>query len=667
MPFKYAISLMSLLLLVASTGRSQGISFSRAKDVPLSSPPYRSGSLIDYSFASGDFNGDGQLDIVVSSTSVVNMLSAYSATSKVVLLLGNGDGTFKSLDLSFASKTILLSGIYQQYVLAADVNLDKKLDLIVGFGTEAFLFLGNGDGTFQAAKSLPAFPLVVADFTNDGKPDLLADGQPCSNNGSFHVFPGNGDGTFQNPLPCSPQSGNGDWTTKDIAVGDLNGDGKLDVVWGTVRSTTSVSVWLGNGDGTFQPSITVEALAGQGAKPVALGDLNHDGITDLVVATSHGVSVLLGNGDGTFQDFKDHSLFSGPHYLRWFDAITGIYPRDWINSNDIFMRDFDGDGNLDILVDGIVFRGKGNGTFETARYLVAGSSISSEPAIPVICADFNGDGKPDLLYLPRLAAAQSGAGGSLAIMLNNSPSGLPTNTLGYSAATGGSLLTPSSIASLYGKALAKSTASASSTPLPTQLGGITLRVRDDTDTVRLAQLIFVSPAQINFVVPADTAIGPVTFNIDDGTTPFQEGANATIVTTIAPGFFTVNQTGTGAPAATGVRIRLDGTQEPVAVFTCTGTNQCSTAPIDMVSGLPVYLSLYGTGFRQGVHTPLRINEVQCQVGGKNATVQFAGPQSVYPGLDQLNLLIPQSLPSGQAAVQCGFGTIQSNTVSIAIK
>ena len=91
----------------------------------------------------------------------------------------------------------------------------------------------------------------------------------------------------------------------------------------------------------------------------------------------------------------------------------------------------------------------------------------------------------------------------------------------------------------------------------------------------------------------------------------------------------------------------------------------------MTSGLPVYMSLYGTGFGSELLKNRAPVAIRCQVGGKDAIVQFAGPHPLYPGLDQLNLMLPQSLPSGPASMQCQFdGTQpghQSNIVSIAIK
>ena len=634
---------LSLLLSGGFDASAQGISFLRSKTVPI--------GLGSTNITSGDFNGDGKLDLVVSSA------------SNAVLLLGNGDGTFKSVDLGFVA----------QLTLVADVNRDKKTDLIVSIGDQGYVLLGNGDGSFQPRRPIPVFPLAVADFNGDGNPDLLA--QEClEGNGSFSVYPGNGDGTFRSSLPCSAGTKDGDFSTRAIVVGDLNGDGKLDVVWGSVRSSNFIYVWLGKGDGTFQSPSAVNAGTGQGAKHIAIGDLNHDGKLDLLVSQGNGGTLLFGNGDGTFQ--SNHPATStttaGPVFLSAFDGLERSLPLGWIWGNGIFIRDLDGDGNLDIVIGDTLFRGKGDGTFFSAQYL----GIDSAGAISVICEDLNGDGKPDLVYLDQLPGLADGTARMLSILLNNSPEGLPNGVLGYSAAMGGSLIAPFSIASIYGKNLAKVTASASGPTFPTQLGGISLRVHDDTDTLRLAQLILVSPSQINFVVPAETSIGPVTLTIDDGSTAVIEGANATIVNNLAAGFFTVSQNGKGVPAATAVRIRPDRSQESVPVFTCASMGQCSAAPIDLASGLPVYLSLYGTGFgRTASKTPPRTTPptpaASCQVGDTAATVQFAGPQSIYPGLDQVNLLIPQSLATGLVLVQCqfygsAFGN-QSNVVQIAIK
>jgi uncharacterized protein (TIGR03437 family) len=322
-----------------------------------------------------------------------------------------------------------------------------------------------------------------------------------------------------------------------------------------------------------------------------------------------------------------------------------------------------GDGKPDIVTDNVVILGNGDGTFQPAQYMLT----ASPGAASLVCADLNGDGRPDLVYVDYALLDQTATG--LSILLNNTP-GPPSSVVGYSAATGAVPVAPLSIASVYGKNLARTTASAAGPALPTQLGGISLRVRDSTDTVRLAPLFYVSPTQINFLVPDQTSVGPASLTVDDGSA-LVETANATPVTLIAPAIFTANGQGQGAAAATAVRIRPDGTQQPADVFRCTSPGQCALVPIDLTGGQPVYLSLYGTGFR-GVPLP---QHTQCTVGGMSAVVQFAGAQPTIPGLDQINILLPAGLASGTASVQCqfgfpiafGFADAISNPVQIEIK
>jgi hypothetical protein len=279
---------------------------------------YGSGGYQATSVAVADVNGDGKPDLLVANSCATNCSSAVDGT--VAVLFGNGDGTFQAA-VSYDS-----GGIGSTSVAVADVNGDHKPDLLVanncGAGCSSpkgsvGVLLGNGDGTFQAAVSYAsgasaASFVTAADVNGDGKPDILVANECLVNSGGLcsggagvvGVLLGNGDGTFQTTTPYNTF---GSFPTS-LAVADINGDGKLDLVVSSQDNLSStppaggVNVLLGNGDGTFQPA-TSYSSGGKATNSVALADVNGDGKLDAVTANwqSNSVSVLLGNGDGTFQ------------------------------------------------------------------------------------------------------------------------------------------------------------------------------------------------------------------------------------------------------------------------------------------------------------------------------------------------------------------------------
>ena len=355
---------------------------------------YGSGGNGAHAVAVGDVNGDGKPDLVVANECGDG--NGTCETSTIGVLLGNGDGTFQT------AVTYSSNGVRTRSLALADVNGDGKLDLLVtsccGSDENVGVLLGNGDGTFQPVVSYRsggeyALTVVVADLNGDQKPDLVV---ANASSGSVGVLLGNGDGTFQSGV--SYGSGGNDSDVNSVAVADVNGDGKLDIVTANVNGSSprgSVGVLLGNGDGTFRKAVAYDS-GGVGALAVAIGDVSGDGKPDLLVANCGGAdgcnggdgvaAVLLGNGDGTFQA-----------------PVT--YDAGGYDTNSVVLGDVNGDGKPDVICGNNgsaanvgVLLGNGDGTFQkVATYNSNATQGTGSAALTVAVADVNGDAKPDLI------------------------------------------------------------------------------------------------------------------------------------------------------------------------------------------------------------------------------------------------------------------------------
>jgi uncharacterized protein (TIGR03437 family) len=239
----------------------------------------------------------------------------------------------------------------------------------------------------------------------------------------------------------------------------------------------------------------------------------------------------------------------------------------------------------------------------------------------------------------------------------------PTNSLAVvNAASGGTPAAPGSIAAAFGRQIGASTVAASSLPLSTVLGGMSVEVVDSGHTARLASLFYVSPNQINFVVPDATKIGTATVNVKNATSV--TSTSTVNIAAVAPGLFTANGAGVGVAAAIAIRhLIASQTDSEVPVFHC-DNNGCSSIGIEMGPDATVFLELFGTGIRGRSG----LANVAATIGGESVNVLFAGPQGQFPGLDQVNLSLPQSMHTrGETDIVLTVDGVTANKVRINLK
>jgi len=231
-----------------------------------------------------------------------------------------------------------------------------------------------------------------------------------------------------------------------------------------------------------------------------------------------------------------------------------------------------------------------------------------------------------------------------------------------SAAAPSSDIAPASLASLYGQNLTPTTDKAGSVPLPTSLGGITLTITDSAGTLFKAPLLYASPSQINFEVPEIAAVGPATFVVQGGAAT--QSFSGTIQP-VAPALFSMNGTGSGVAAALAVSVPAANPQlqSSVPVFQCSSAG-CTSVPILLVVGRPVYVSLYGTGVRN----LNSLSNVAVTIHGLSVPVLYAGPAPNFQGLDQVNVaLLLGLIGSGESDVVLTVDGKTANTVTINIQ
>ncbi len=248
----------------------------------------------------------------------------------------------------------------------------------------------------------------------------------------------------------------------------------------------------------------------------------------------------------------------------------------------------------------------------------------------------------------------SSAGVSVSGNATNDTRGLVINA---STANGYPRLGVGSFAAAYGSGLASTTAIASP-PFQSTLAGVTVTVQDSAGITRSAPIQSVTGNQVNYLVPDGTAPGIATVTIGASSGSAQIDA-------VGPGLYSMSGDGNGVAAATAALYRPDGSVVPQSVFNCNSGGSCVSAPMDLgQAGDQLVVTLYGTGLRNNTG----LQNASAHIGGVRANLLYAGPQPQYPGLDQVNLVIPSSFAgSGEVPVILTVDGQTANAVTVNLK
>ncbi|WP_433974635.1 FG-GAP-like repeat-containing protein [Tunturiibacter lichenicola] len=416
------------------------------------------------SFVAADVNQDGITDVAY--------LTATNSTTSIQVLLGNSSGQFtngtnlsinltggsltaagttdggKNVNLALVgNNTSILKGdgkggfaLGQSFALTGnvtpEVRSDGTTDLIVPAPGGFTLLAGNGDGTFQGLTTQPVSGSSIAvDVNKDGLTDVLS----LDNTGTLSTALGRGNGTFAvlNQIATGAQPG-------FLVSGDFNADGKVDAAaisgghgighGSTTQQNSELFLLIGNGDGTFQPATAGVDLQVIGAGSAIVGDFNGDGFLDVIAEytnfyetppTGTGLVFLPGKGDGTFgtpvpfsqsgtlvtsgailygdlnNDKKLDLVWNGAVYLGNGDGTFQQLPLSLtlgINLQPLAIADLNGDGFADLVVGPNIYAGNGDGTFQSSPFYTATLPQDGAQVSSALIGDINADGHSDVLF-----------------------------------------------------------------------------------------------------------------------------------------------------------------------------------------------------------------------------------------------------------------------------
>ena len=591
------------------------------------------GDVFGVAFA--DTTGDRQPDLILSS---------YSG-SALGVAAGVGAGVFE---------TPVFFGVVGGSLLSGALTSGGASDLIAVAPARKTIFVSAGGTTAPVALATADYPQAarMGDFNGDGLPDLLLltmrrwpPGEPGL---ALELWPGRGDRTFLAPVRTPV---NAAFAETLLAVGDFNGDGRPDAAT-LDRMAARLDIWTAQRDGTFTLASTAAAGSLLTTAFIAV-DLNRDGLADLALLTGGGetrVQVLVTRGAGATLavcpegtrlaagDFNgdgapELAVDCGARGVQWIDngaVRSSALPLTFGPGALIDTADFNGDGRLDLAI-----MAANAERFAPAGIVSGGGSLAAaisgvETPLAIATGRWTGQTRPGFAYWNAETAA-------VVVHGNQLEAGFPRPLVTVSAASlAAGPVAPDSIVSAFGEALAGAVVEAESPrALPRSLGGTSVELTDAGGLSTPLQLYFVAPGQINALMPlvVNPGVG-VLRAVRDGRI-VAEGY--VTMAPSAPAIFTANADGRGAPAALLQRFKSDGSSATEPVFDC-ASGRCVPRVLNLdPSNGEAWLLLFGTGIRR---CPVNATVT---VGALALPVASAGPQSEFPGLDQINVRLPASL------------------------